>query len=126
MNRKFLAFVLTLSMLAMPLFALGAVPAKPAAANQSASQSPAQAKGWTQVQSPAPQSDPVHNRSYERETRSRRHYGMSKKEKVFLVAVAGTSMSIGAIAGGAEGLAIGAIVGGWGAYAVHRLWNHIR
>jgi hypothetical protein len=40
-------------------------------------------------------------------------------------AVAGTSLSIGALAGGGTGLAIGAIVGGWGAYAVHRLWRHL-
>ena len=42
-----------------------------------------------------------------------------------MAAVAGTSMGIGAIAGGGVGLAIGAIVGGWSAYAVHRLWNHL-
>jgi hypothetical protein len=65
-------------------------------------------------------------RSYERETRTRRHSGISKNEKIFMVAVAGTSMGIGALAGGGTGLAIGAIVGGWGAYASHRLWHWIR
>jgi hypothetical protein len=33
-----------------------------------------------------------------------------------MAAIAGTSMGIAAIAGGAEGLAIGSIVGGWVAY----------
>jgi hypothetical protein len=43
-----------------------------------------------------------------------------------MAAIAGTSMAIGALAGGGSGLAIGAIVGGWGAYAGHRLWKWIR
>jgi len=43
-----------------------------------------------------------------------------------MAAIAGTSMGIGALAGGGRGLAIRAIVGGWGAYAGHRLWNWIR
>jgi hypothetical protein len=45
---------------------------------------------------------------------------------VLLAGIAGTSMGIGALAGGAKGLAIGAIVGGWGASAGHRLWSWIR
>lgn len=66
-------------------------------------------------------------RSYERETRGRRrHSGISKKEVAFMAAIAGTSMGIGALAAGGEGLAIGAIVGGWGAYAGHRLWRWVR
>jgi hypothetical protein len=65
-------------------------------------------------------------RSYERETRGRRHSHISKGEKVFLVSIVGTSMGIGALAGGPKGLAIGAIVGGWGAYAGHKLWHWIR
>jgi hypothetical protein len=66
-------------------------------------------------------------RSYERETRGRRrHGGISKKEVVFMAAIAGTSMGIGALAAGAKGVAIGAIVGGWGAYVGHRLWNWVR
>lgn len=64
--------------------------------------------------------------SYERETRTRRHPRISKQEVAFMVAIAGTSMGIGALAGGAKGLAIGSIVGGWGAYAGHRLWHWIR
>lgn len=66
-------------------------------------------------------------RSFERETRGRRRLGgISKKEVVFMAAIAGTSMGIGALAAGAKGVAIGAIVGGWGAYAGHRLWNWVR
>lgn len=65
-------------------------------------------------------------RSYERETHPRRRSGISKKEVAVLAGIAGTSMGIGALAGGAKGLAIGAIVGGWGAYAGHRLWRWIR
>jgi hypothetical protein len=91
------------------------VPAAPAAA-QSSNESP---------QSVRPQPR-ARQRSYERETRGRRRSGVSKKEVLFLAGVAGTSMGIGALAGGAQGLAIGAIVGGWGAYAAHRLWRWIR
>ena len=63
-------------------------------------------------------------RSYQRETRTGQ--GISKKEKIFMAAIAGTSMAIGAIAGGGEGLAIGAIVGGWGAYLGHRVWKWVK
>ncbi len=66
------------------------------------------------------------SRSYARETQQKRHAGISKGEKVFLVSVVGTSMGIGALAGGPKGLAIGAIVGGWGAYAAHRMWHWIK
>jgi hypothetical protein len=65
-------------------------------------------------------------RSYTRETHNRHHSSVSKKEVAFMAAIAGTSMGIGALAGGAKGLAIGAIVGGWGAYAGHRLWKWLR
>jgi len=65
-------------------------------------------------------------RSYERETRPRRRSRISKKEVIVLAGIAGTSMGIGALAGGTKGLAIGAIVGGWGAYAAHRFWRWIR
>jgi len=65
-------------------------------------------------------------RSYARESRSHHHHHITKGEIAFMAAIAGTSMGIGALAGGGRGLAIGAIVGGWGAYAGHRLWNRIR
>jgi uncharacterized membrane protein len=45
---------------------------------------------------------------------------------VFMGAIAGTSMGIGAIAAGGTGLAIGAIVGGWGAYTGHRVWHWVK
>lgn len=74
----------------------------------------------------APQRSRAARRSYARETRAhRRHHRISKGEVAMMGAVAGTSLSIGALAGGGTGLAIGAIVGGWGAYAVHRLWRHL-
>ncbi len=66
------------------------------------------------------------SKSYARETRAQHRPGISKEEKVFLVSIVGTSMGIGALAGGPKGLAIGAIVGGWGAYAGHRLWHWIK
>ena len=65
------------------------------------------------------------SRSYAREVHSRRKHRISKGEVIFMAGVAGTSMGIGAIAGGGMGLAIGAIVGGWGAYASHRMWHWI-
>jgi hypothetical protein len=71
-------------------------------------------------------SETVRRRSYQRETNSRRRHRISKGEIAFMAAIAGTSMGIGALAGGAKGLAVGAIVGGWGAYAGHRLWKWIK
>jgi hypothetical protein len=65
-------------------------------------------------------------RSAEEEGTVRRRHHISKGEVAMMAAVAGTSMGIGAIAAGGTGLAIGALVGGWSAYAVHRLWRHIR
>ena len=65
-------------------------------------------------------------RSYEREVHPRRHSRhISKGEIVFMAGIAGTSMGIGALAGGGPGLAVGAIVGGWGAYADHRIWHGV-
>ena len=64
--------------------------------------------------------------SYQQGAHSRRHPKISKKEVAFMAAIAGTSMGIGALAGGGKGLAIGAIVGGWAAYAGHRLWKWLR
>ena len=64
-------------------------------------------------------------RSYEREVGRRRHSRVSKKEVVFLAAIAGTPMGIGAVAAGGTGLAIGAIVGGWGAFVGYKLWHRI-
>jgi len=88
----------------------------------------------SQAESGKPGTDPAaqsetraHARSYQRETRARSHRsGISKKEVVFLGAIAGTSMGIGALAAGGEGVAIGAIAGGWGAYVGHRIWKWVR
>jgi hypothetical protein len=89
-----------------------------------AAPSSAQASGQTpQAQSVRPQPQ---RHSYARDVRPRRHSRITKGEVAFLAAIAGTSMGIGALAGGGKGLAIGAIVGGWGAYAGHRLWNWVR
>lgn len=95
-----------------------------------ASPAPAPARPQAEAQSPTPaaarpQPSATRRRAYEREVYGRRHTGISKEQWIFLGAVAGTPMAIGALAGGAHGLAIGAIVGGWGAYAAHRLWNKI-
>jgi len=65
-------------------------------------------------------------RSYEQEVHPRHHSRhISKGEIIFMAGIAGTSMGIGAIAGGGAGLAIGAIVGGWGAFAGHKIWHWV-
>ena len=71
-----------------------------------------------------PQRTTTQRRSYARET-GRRHHGISKKEWIFMGAIAGSSMGIGAIAAGAHGVAIGAIAGGWGAYVGHLFWKKL-
>jgi hypothetical protein len=84
---------------------------------------PASAPQDQQPSSVRPNATPQ-QRSYEREVHARRrHSHISRGEVVFMGAIAGTSMGIGAIAGGGAGLAIGALVGGWGAYAGHRFWH---
>jgi hypothetical protein len=70
--------------------------------------------------STAPQRGYTHTSS----KRHRRH--ISRGEVIFMAGIAGTSMGIGALAGGGTGLAIGAIVGGWGAYAGHRVWHWVK
>lgn len=91
--------------------AAAAAPASPEASAQS--QNPSSARPQAQ-----------RSRSYERET-GRRRSGISKKEWIFLGAIAGTSMGIGALAAGAKGLAIGSIVGGWGAFVGHKIWRAV-
>jgi len=93
----------------------------------SAAASPAQSSAQSQpVESVRPQST-AQRQSYEREVRPRhRSRKITKGEIAFMAGIAGTSMGIGAIAGGAEGLAIGAIVGGWGAYVGHRIWHWVK
>jgi len=131
MKQKTMSAILILTLLVSEVLmaqpATPQVPAvrpQPSAASAAPAASPAQ--GPTQdAQTVRPQPAST-RRSYERETRPRRRSGISKKEVVVLAGIAGTSMGIGALAGGAKGLAIGAIVGGWGAYAGHRLWRWIR
>lgn len=132
MRRKFLAAVLALS-LAWPEIAWahgltggGTETGSPTVAK---ADPPAAAPAAQQTENPQatrPQPSAAKRRSYEREVHGRRHPRISKKEWIFLGAVAGTSMGIGALAAGPHGLAIGAIVGGWSAYTAHRLWNKIR
>ncbi len=127
--------------LAEPLLAQGAQPAPSTSrlnsassasasqgdpAAQAASSNPAPAAYQGESNPTVPRRGTRRRRSYERETRARRHTGISKSEKVFLASIVGTSMGIGALAGGPKGLVIGAIVGGWGAFAGHKLWHWIR
>ena len=115
--------ILTL-MLAASFILSANLPAQQAAVKAPTASTPPQAAQANQTpESTRPQ--PA-RRSYERETNPRRHSRISKKEVAFMAAIAGTSMGIGALAGGAHGLAIGAIVGGWGAFAGHWLWNRLR
>lgn len=130
MTKKFLIAVLTLGLVMPEIFIAQQRPTR--AVNPSNSPAAAQPSAPAAQDTQTPQTERpqaptnAQRRSYERETRGRRHHGISKKEWVFMGAVAGTSMGIGALAGGAHGLAIGAIVGGWGAYAAHRMWHWIR
>ncbi len=125
MKRAIIAVLATSLLLPGFSFANVAPPAQEAGSQAASSSS-------TQPTSSEPRAPASHrrqtrrSRSYARETQQKRHTGISKGEKVFLVSVVGTSMGIGALAGGPKGLAIGAIVGGWGAYAAHRMWHWIK
>ncbi len=129
MDRKLLVTILAASLLLPGAFWAGQNTRQTASANSPASPSASgaqQASAQAQQPQTAPARPQARRRSYERETNGRQRSGISKKEKVFLAAIAGTSMGIGAIAGGGKGLAIGAIVGGWAAYAGHRFWKWIK
>lgn len=118
--RKVFAAVLVLS-----LFRPGASRAEASATARTAAQNASAAQnssGPQGQQSVRPQR--ARQRSYQRETRPR--HRISKQEWLFLGAIAGTSMGIGAIAAGGKGVAIGALVGGWGAYAGHRIWKWVK
>ncbi len=114
--------------LVLPTFSFAdPLPAREAGSSQQAASSSSTQPTSSEPRAPLSQRQQTRrNRSYARETRAQRHTGISKGEKVFLVSIVGTSMGIGALAGGPKGLAIGAIVGGWGAYAGHRLWHWIK
>ncbi len=124
-NRLVSAFLIMT--LLVPGFLL-AQETRPVATNaQPAAPAPPPAQNAAQTRESVRPKSASQRRSYERETRGRRrHSGISKKEVAFMAAIAGTSMGIGALAAGGQGLAIGAIVGGWGAYAGHRLWRWVR
>ena len=125
--KRCLIAVLAVSLLLMP----GSGWTSGTGAQQDTSPPPATSgPAQTAVQPYPPEATSGHSRasrrSYARETRRHHHHHITKGEIAFMAAIAGTSMGIGALAGGGRGLAIGAIVGGWGAYAGHRLWNRIR
>jgi hypothetical protein len=134
--KKLLPFILTIGILISVAWAVNSSPqtafasagTQPAATVASSAAAPAQPaangqEAGTATSETRPQTT-SQRRSYERET-GRRHPRISKKEVVFLAAIAGTSMGIGAIAAGAHGLAIGTIVGGWAAFGGHFLWNKL-
>ena len=128
MRRRIISALLLCALLAPELVRAQSVPRQQLASSNSP---PAAAPAAQTDKSPtAPKNlrpqPAARRRSYERETRTRRHPRISKQEVAFMVAIAGTSMGIGALAGGAKGLVIGSIVGGWGAYAGHRLWHWIK
>jgi hypothetical protein len=127
MRRKLLAAILMLGLALPEAFLAQQNPANAVQpAGPPAAARPAQPAGQAETpQTQRPQPTYAQQRSYEREVHGRRHRRISKNEWIFLGAVAGTSMGIGALAAGAHGLAIGAIVGGWGAFAAHKLWRHI-
>ena len=127
MTRNLLIGTLCLMLLAPALLVAvepDGVPAKSPASSMSASNSPAAAPQDQQPATVRPNST-TEQRSYEREVRPRHRRHISKGEVIFMAGIAGTSMGIGALAGGGTGLAIGAIVGGWGAYAGHRIWHWV-
>jgi hypothetical protein len=122
--KRLLTWILTLSLL-LSVAALGATPTGPSAGSSVAASAPPQnSTSSEQPKSERPQPSTRQQRSYQRETRN--HSRISKKEWLFLGAVAGTSMSIGAIAAGGKGLAIGTLVGGWAAYGAHRVWRWLK
>ncbi len=125
--KRVLTWILTLSLL-LSVAALGATPTGPDASSSvvaSAPPLPQDSASSQQPKSERPQPSPRQQRSYQRETGNHNHR-ISKKEWVFLGAVAGTSMGIGAIAAGGKGVAIGALVGGWAAYGAHRVWRWLK
>lgn len=125
--RKSLISLLVISMLLLPEcgWPTAALAGQQEAPAPSTSSSSSQSSVQPQTSPHAYHQSRASRRSYARET-GRKHRHITKGEIAFMAAIAGTSMGIGALAGGGSGLAIGAIVGGWGAYAGHRLWNKIR
>jgi hypothetical protein len=129
MKRRLLASMLCLMLipLAIPVAAGQAAAPRPKLAAAVTRPVPSAATPQTQQPTSVRPMSTTQRRSYEREVRPRRHSRhISKGEIIFMAGIAGTSMGIGALAGGGTGLAIGAIVGGWGAYAGHRIWHWVK
>lgn len=128
MKRQLLVSVLLVSLLSPGvLLAQGSTTNRAPAPLRASASPPASPPSSVQEQQPTsvrPRSRAA-RRSYARETQVRRH-GMSKEEKILLVGIAGSSMGIGALAGGGAGLAVGAIVGGWGAYLGHHVYHWVK
>ncbi len=119
---RFLVLAVMLSLIS-PAFAF----AQNTQPNASSTQKPAvQVKDPPVAQEKESSSAHARQKAYERQVRARHRADPPKGRTLMMVGVAGTSMAIGALAGGARGLAIGAIVGAWGAYMVHRFWRRIR
>jgi hypothetical protein len=126
--KKFLITGLIMSMLLLPWcgWPTGAAAQQQDTTASSTASSSAQISAEPQASQPTYRPSRASRRSYAREARQKRHHHITKGEIAFMAGIAGTSMGIGALAGGAKGLAIGSIVGGWGAYVGHRLWHKIR
>jgi hypothetical protein len=121
MNRRLLATLLTVALMLPVSLAASQPSATPPAQTQTT------AGAASNETAPGQRYESrARRRSYQRETRVQRHHRISKKQILVMSMVAGTSMGIGALAGGGTGLAIGAIAGGWGALAVHHWWRHLR
>jgi hypothetical protein len=129
MVKKFFTATLALSLILPEVLLAQQATARVAATNPpavaAAASSPQSSADGQNPQSVRPQST-ARRRSYQREVQPRRRARISKSEVAFMAAIAGTSMGVGALAGGGTGLAIGAIVGGWGAYLGHRVWNWVK
>lgn len=123
MKRKLTAFLTCLALMTPGFLTIGRQSQQAMA--QTTQASPPQEANQNQ---PAP---PRHyyqssreQRSYARETRTRRHYRITKGEVLTLATVAAVPMGIGAIAAGGRGLAIGAVIAGPSTVAAHYIWKH--
>jgi hypothetical protein len=125
MKLKLTAFLICLALMT-PVFLPSGVQSQQAMAQTTPTQAnPPQAVNQGQ---PVPQrhyyQSSRERRSYERETRSRRHYRVTKGEVLTLATVAAMPMGIGAIAAGGRVLAIGAVIAGPSTVAAHYIWKH--
>lgn len=131
MLRRFFGVLLACSLMLPEALLAQQAATRTVAANQPAAPPAPQSSSPGQTAQSPPESvrpqSQEQRRSYERETKPRRRsHHISKGEVAFMAGIAGTSMGIGAIAGGGVGLAVGAIVGGWGAYIGHRVWHWVK